>query len=97
MFYFVEKLENLHKICLKVENIRYLFNQVRQQGYNEYKDNVTLPWLPSTLLGPTQSIPHYTCDASEPNKVLGSLSNVIFPSKCIASLLPPCKEEINSY
>ena len=97
MFYFVEKLENLHKICLKVENIRYLFNQVRQQGYNEYKDNVTLPGLPSTLLGPTQSITHYTCGASEPNKVLGSLSNLIFPSMFNASLLPPCKEEINSY
>jgi len=29
--------------------------------------------------------------------VLGSLSNVKFPPLFIASLLPPCNEEINSY
>ena len=42
-------------------------------------------------------IPRYARDALGPSKVLGSLGNVIVPPICIASLLPPCNEEINSY
>ena len=42
-------------------------------------------------------IPRYARDALGHSKVLGSLGNVIVPPIFIASLLPPCNEEINSY
>ena len=42
-------------------------------------------------------IPRYARDALGPSKVLRGLGNVIFPPIFIASLLPPCNEEINSY
>lgn len=71
---------------------------MRQQGCNEYKKGI-LHYLgfPPPCWVPPKASPHNTCDAFEPNKVLGSLSNAIFPSIFTASLLPPCKEEINSY
>ena len=52
--------------------------------------------FPSTLLGPIKA---YFATLVRPNKVFGSLGNVILPPICIASLLPPppCNEEINSY
>ena len=90
MLYFV-KWKNSNKICLKVEKITYLFIYVRQQGCNTYYivlASLDLVW--------SHSIPRYARDALGPNKVLGSLGNVIFPPIFIASLLPPCNEEINS-
>ena len=75
----------IHKICLKVEKITYLFIHVMQQECN--KHYIALASL--DLVG-SESIPRWARDALGLNKVEGILGNVIFPLIFIASLLTPC-------
>ena len=69
----------------KSRNIYISLHCVRLQRCNKYR-----------TVG-SQSITRVTKDALGPNKVLGSLGNVIFPPTCIASLWPLCIEEIKSF
>ena len=61
---------------------------MKQQGCNKYRREYYIALAYLDLVG-SVSIPRYARDALEPNKVLESLSNVIFAPIVIAALLPP--------